>query len=157
MGNDALPLGRFIAGATETSAGRVKVIGVCIPYGMANVQFGTKASRPWQDHEQYLDGLSELLTVASPIPAIVMGDFNQSLIGRSSVPQHLRQKFRCTLPPDMTITTAQLSCNGKSAIDHIAICDNLAVESTATISHLRQDAKPLSDHFGVVAALSLHK
>ena len=157
LGSDALPPGRFIAGSTETSTGRVKVIGVCIPYGMANVQFGTKASRPWQDHEQYLDGLSELLTAASPIPTIVLGDFNQSLVGRSSVPRHLREKLRGTLPPDMNIATAQLDCNGKPAIDHIAISGNLAVESTAAISHLRHDAKPLSDHFGVVAALSLHK
>jgi len=157
FGSAALPAGRFITGSTETSVGRVKVIGVCIPYGMANVQFGTKASRPWQDHEQYLDGLSELLAVAPPVPTIVLGDFNQSLAGRSSVPQHLREKLRCTLPCDMTIATAQLNCNGKSAIDHIAINDNLAPESTAAISHMRQDTKPLSDHFGVVATLSFHK
>ena len=157
LGSDTLPPGRFIAGATETSEGWVKVIGVCIPYGMANVQFGTKASRPWQDHEQYLDGLSELLTVASPTPTIILGDFNQSLSGRSSVPRHLREKLRSALPPDMTIATAQLNCNSKPAIDHIAISDSLVPESTATISHLRQDSKPLSDHFGVVATLSFHK
>ena len=157
VGSKALPPGRFISGATETSAGVVKVIGVCIPYGMANVLFGTKASRPWQDHEQYLNGLSELLTVPPPTPTIVLGDFNQSLAGRSSVPRHLREKLRCTLPSNMTIATAQLNCNGKSAIDHIAISDNLAAKSTAAISHLRQDAKPLSDHFGVVATLSSHK
>ena len=157
LGSDALPPGRFVTGSTDTSVGRVKVIGVCIPYGMANVQFGTKASRPWQDHEQYLDGLSELLNVASSAPTIVLGDFNQSLAGRSSVPPHLREKLRCTFPLDMTIATAQLNCNGKSAIDHIAISNNLAAESTAAISRLRQDAKPLSDHFGVVATLSSNK
>ena len=154
LGSETLPPGRFIAGVTETSVGRVRIIGVCIPYGLANVQFGTKSSRPWQDHEQYLDGLSRLLTEASPIPTIVLGDFNQTLAGRSSVPQYLREKLRCTLPPHMTIATALLNCKGKSAIDHIAISGNLTAESTATISHLRQDAKPLSDHFGVVANLS---
>ena len=157
LGSKSLPPGRIIAGVTETPVGRVRVIGVCIPYGMANVQFGTKASRPWQDHEQYLDGLSALLTVTSLIPTIVIGDFNQPLTGRSSVPRHLREKLRSALPSDMTIATGQLNCNGKSAIDHIAISDDLAVESTATISRLRQDTKPLSDHFGVVATLSSQK
>ncbi len=157
FGSDALPPGRFIAGATETSAGRFRVIGLCIPYGMANVQFGTKSSRPWQDHEQYLDGLGDLLAAPSSASTIVLGDFNQPLAGRSSVPRRLREKLRGAFPPDMTIATAQLNFNGKSTIDHVALSADLAAEAIAAISHLRRDGRPLSDHFGVVAALSSHK
>ena len=154
LGSQTLPPGRFIAGTTETSVGSVRVIGVCIPYGMANVQFGTKSSRPWQDHEQYLNGLGELLTTLSPASTIVLGDFNQPLAGRSSVPHRLREKLRCAFPPDMSIATARLNLKGKSTIDHIALGADLAAESLGVISNLRDSAKPLSDHFGVVANLS---
>ncbi len=162
LGSGALPPGRFIAGATETSVGRVTVIGVCIPYHNANV--GVKTSGPWQDHAEYLDGLSGILKSKSPALLIVMGDFNQQIGQRRNPYPPLSQPVRAGLqetmqaggPPGLTIATAGLGLRGRRAIDHIAISGDLFAESVATIDNRTDDGEKLSDHFGVVADLSVH-
>lgn len=42
FGSETLPPGRFVSGATETPAGQVMAIGVCIPWHNANVNVGAK-------------------------------------------------------------------------------------------------------------------
>ena len=164
LGSDVLPPGRFIAGATETSVGRVAVIGVCIPYHNANVGVGVKTSGQWQDHAEYLGGLSGILKSKSPAPLIVMGDFNQQIGQWRNPYPPLSQPVRAGLqetmqaggPPGLTIATAALDLRGRRAIDHIAISGDLSAESVATIDNRTDDSGKLSDHFGVVADLSVH-
>ena len=55
----------------------------------------------------------------------------------------------------MTIATSALAYEGRKSIDHIALSEDLAVESLDVISNIR-DGPRLSDHFGVFADLSLH-
>ncbi len=162
VGSGVLPAGRFIAGTTETSVGQVTVIGVCIPYHNANVNFGAKTQAPWQDHAEYLDGLSCILKRASPARLIVMGDFNQQIGQRRNPYPPLSQPVRASLqeaiqagrPPGLTIATAGLGLRGRRAIDHMAISGDLCAESLATIDNVTSDGAKLSDHFGVVADLA---
>ena len=58
-----MPPGRFVFGVTQTSLGGVAVIGICIPWFGSRTEARRKLERrvPWEDHEQYLAGLAEVL------------------------------------------------------------------------------------------------
>ena len=153
VGHASLPPGRFVSGVTETNVGKVTVIGVCIPYSHSRV--GTRwGRRMWQDHEEYLDGLTSLLTRAPRTRLIVVGDFNQRIRQRSSTPLRLRAALQSALDPNLSIITAGLGFQGKRTIDHIALSGDLAAESLGVVSNVHEDGD-LSDHFGVVAELSV--
>ena len=158
VGIDSMPPGRFASGVTQTSLGEVTVIGVCIPWAGSRVSGSNVERERWEDHEQYLTGLAEVLERVSAKRLIVMGDFNQRIgqrIGqRSHTPQKLRQALQRTIPSRMTIATAALGRQGRRSIDHIALSEDLAAESLGVINNFQGDSK-LSDHFGVVAGLSL--
>ena len=152
LGCATLVPGRFVAGITDTTMGPLTVLGICIPWaGSRTARFGGK-QRHWQDHDEYLDGLKRLLTPIARHRVALMGDFNQRLGGKSNVPRRLREKLRQTLPPAMTITTADTAFAGRGTIDHIVVSDDLIASVVDTISNLDGERR-LSDHFGVVADL----
>ena len=155
VGIDSLPPGRFVSGVTRTSVGEVTVIGVCIPAsGMrTEASRGSERKAWWEDHEQYLHGLAEILGRPSAGRLVVMGDFNQRIRQGSYIPRRLRELLQKVFPEHMTIATPALGFQGKRCIDHIAISDDLAVESLGVISNMNGEAE-LSDHFGVVAEVS---
>ena len=153
VGHASLPPGRFVSGVTQTSVGEVTVIGVCIPYSASRV--GPPWNRRmWQDHEEYLAGLAGLLKRAPRTRLVVVGDFNQRIGQRSATPLRLRAALQSTLGPNLLIATAGLGFQGRRTIDHIALSQDLAAESLGVISNVHQDSD-LSDHFGVVADLSV--
>ena len=78
LGIDSMPPGRFVSGVTQTSLGEVTVIGVCIPWFGSRTEARRKLERKmqWEDHEQYLAGLTEVLARASAKRLMAMGDFN---------------------------------------------------------------------------------
>ena len=153
VGHASLPPGRFVSGVTQTSVGEVTVIGVCIPYSGSRV--GPPWNRRmWQDHEEYLAGLAGLLKRAPRTRLVVVGDFNQRIGQRSATPLRLRAALQSTLGPNLLIATAGLGFQGRRTIDHIALSEDLAAESLGVISNVHQD-DDLSDHFGVVADLSV--
>ena len=156
LGIDWMPPGRFAGGVTQTSIGTVTIVGVCIPWFGSRTEAGRKAGRKkqWEDHRQYLAGLTEVLARASAKHLIVMGDFNQTIGPDSRAPSGLQLALRRAFPSNsMTVATASLAFQGRRSIDHIALSDDLAVESLGVISNLH-DGRRLSDHFGVVAELS---
>ena len=156
LGVDSLPPGRFVSGVTRTSLGELTVVGVCIPWFGARSEARRAAERKqrWEDHEQYLDGLEHVLGRLSAQQLIVMGDFNQ-VIGPGGRAGHERQSaLRGAFPESMTIATSALTYEGRKSIDHVALSEDLAVESLGVISNIH-DGPRLSDHFGVTAALSL--
>ncbi|MXZ91571.1 MAG: endonuclease/exonuclease/phosphatase family protein [Chloroflexi bacterium] len=164
FGSETLPPGRFVAGAMETPVGKVMVIGVCIPWHNANVNVGAKNKKPWQDHSAYLHALVPILTDRSPIPLVLLGDFNQQIGQRrrpypplsQPVRAELRKTMQAARPSGLTIATAGLGLRGRRAIDHIAISGDLSAATLTTIDNLDGDRR-LSDHFGVAATLSSHK
>lgn len=42
LGNIDLPSGRFVAGTTQTAVGKIRFIGICIPWSYAHVTGGQK-------------------------------------------------------------------------------------------------------------------
>ena len=157
VGIDSLPPGRFASGVTKTSVGEVTVIGVCIPWrdSRTGASCGSERKAYWEDHEQYLHGLAEILGRPSAGRLVVMGDFNQQIGQGSYAPLRLRELLQRAFPQHMTIATPALGLEGDRLIDHIAISDDLAVESLGVISKWDGDTE-LSDgrHHGTVAELS---
>ncbi len=154
LGQPDMPPGRFISGITQTSLGEVTVVGVCIPWAMSRVRGSSIEKRKmWQDHREYLHGLEEVLSEISTHRLILMGDFNQRLVGRSNTPLDVRTALEQAIPPGVTVATSALGYQGRRTIDHIALSDDLVVESLGVISNIDGGGK-LSDHFGVFAYLS---
>ena len=154
-GVDSMPPGRFVAGVTQTSLGRVTIVGVCIPWFGSRTESWRESGRKkrWEDHRQYLAGLAEVLARAPAKHLIVVGDFNQTMGPGSRAPSELQSALRRTFASGMTVRTAGLAFEGRMSIDHLASSNDLAVESLGVISNLH-DRGRLSDHFGVVAKLS---
>ena len=155
VGIASMPPGRFVSGVTQTSVGEVTVIGVCIPWfgSRTEAKRGKKRKKQWQDHEEYLAGLTEVLGQSSAKRLIVMGDFNQRIGPASSARAELQSALLNAFPLRTTIATAALGFQGRRSIDHIVLSDDLAAEKISVISNIHNGRK-LSDHFGVVAEVS---
>ena len=155
VGLESMPPGRFVAGVTRTSLDDVTVVGVCIPWFGSRTEARRKSERRkrWEDHEQYLVGLTEILERRFAERVIVMGDFNQ-IIGPSSRASHeLQLLLQGAFSPNMSIATSELAFQGRRSIDHIALSGDFAVESVGVVSNIHNGRK-LSDHYGVVAEAS---
>ena len=155
VGLDSMPPGRFVAGVTQTTLGKVTVIGVCIPWFGSRTEARRKAERKkrWEDHEQYLAALTEVLGQASAKRLIVMGDFNQAIRSGSRACPELQQALQKAFPSSMKIHTSELVFQGRKSIDHIALSNDWVVGALDVISNIHEGRK-LSDHFGVVADLT---
>ena len=155
VGIDSMPPGRFVSGVTQTSVGEVTVIGVCIPWFGSRTEAKRKleCKMRWEDHEQYLASLAEVLRLGSARRLIVMGDFNQIVGPGSRARPELRAALQGAFLPSMTIATSDLDFEGRRSIDHIALSEDLAVKPLDVISNIH-DGRKLSDHFGVVAGVS---
>ena len=156
LGVDSLPSGRFVSGVTRTSLGELTVVGVCIPWFGSRTEawHGKERKKRWEDHDRYLEGLAQVLGCVSAQQLIVVGDFNQ-IIGSGSRAGRKRQlALQRAFPASMTIATSALGYEGRRGVDHIAASGDLAAESLGVVSNVH-DGRKLSDHFGVVADLSL--
>ena len=155
FGIASLPPGKFVSGVTHTSLGRVTVIGVCIPFHGARTRWtddGVKREA-WEDHQQYLAGLSEVLERTPPERLILTGDFNQQIGQPGYAPSKVRGSLRAAVPPHLTIATAALGDAGRRVIDHIALSEDLAARALGLIDRSYGD-RQLSDHHGIVAELT---
>ena len=153
LGSDVMPPGRFVSGVTRTSLGEVTVIGVCIPWADSRVRGTTVKRKRWEDHRQYLNGLSEVLDRTSLERLIVVGDFNQRIQQGGAVPFEMRKALQEVVASRMTIATAGLGFRGRRSIDHVALSGDLTAEYLRVISNWDGERR-LSDHFGVVAGIS---
>ena len=155
VGLDSMPPGRFVAGVTQTSVGDVTVVGVCIPWFGSRAEARRKIGRRkrWEDHEEYLVGLTEILERMPAERLIVMGDFNQVIGPGSRARRQLQLLLQGAFPPNMKIATSEIAFQGRKSIDHIALSEDFTVESIGVVSNV-DDGRKLSDHFGVFAELS---
>ena len=155
LGHKSMPPGRYVSGVTRSPVGEVAVIGICIPWHASRTQAqrGPDRKRWWEDHELYLECLSELLQGVQDRPLIVVGDFNQRIGQGRFVPVNLQSALQNAIPSHMTIATSALGHEGSRCIDHIALSDGLAAESMSVISNIDGD-RELSDHCGIAALLS---
>ncbi len=155
LGHESLTPGRFISGITQTSIGDVTVMGICIPWfgSRTEARRGAERRERWEDHQQYLGALTDLLARQPVRPTIIMGDFNQVIGAGARAPVHLRGALKEAFTSNMTIVTAEVSFEGHRNIDHIALSADLTCESVEPISNIH-DGKMLSDHYGIVATVS---
>ena len=154
LGIDSMPPGRFISGVTQTSLGEVRVVGVCIPWfgSRTEPRRGQERKVRWEDHAQYLAGLTEVLKRGSSERLIVMGDFNQIVGPGSRAPARLQLALHEAFQ-GMTVATSDLAFQGRRSIDHVALSKDFTAESVSVIRNTHGE-KRLSDHFGVAADLS---
>lgn len=150
IGDTRLPPGRFVAGVTETPAGQLQVIGVCIPWSMAHVTTGRKDSARWDEHMLYLEGLTALLKKQHDIPTVVIGDFNQRM-PRKLVPAMAADALEDAMQ-GLNVWTAGTSIEGleKQPVCHIAGSPMLSPRATWGISRDIDDVT-VSDHDGLIA------
>lgn len=156
VGSDLMTPGRYVCGVTQTSIGEITVMGICIPWfgSRTEARRGAERKARWEDHEQYISGLSEVLRQAPSERLIIMGDFNQKIGARSTAPARLRSALLSAIPPGMSIVTAAIGVQGRRTIDHIVLTEDMVAESLSVISNFHGDRK-LSDHFGIAATLSV--
>lgn len=152
VGDAVLPPGRYVAGVTQSPLGEVTVVGLCIPwFGCRTEAYrGGERKARWEDHADYLDGLTRILARLPGERLIVMGDFNQAIGVGGRAPKHLQTALQYAFPPGTVIVTADTAFQGRKTIDHIALGKDLAAESLDTISNVQGEGS-LSDHFGIAA------
>ena len=158
VGIEAMTPGRFVSGVTQTSLGPVTVVGICIPWfgSRTEARRGPERRERWEDHEQYLECLTEYMARVRTERLIVMGDFNQVIGKGSRAPVRLRAALEATFPPGVTIVTAELAYEGRKSIDHVVVSDDLAAESVEVIGNYDGEQR-LSDHFGVVVDINARR
>ena len=152
LGDKALPIGRFISGVTKTPIGEVRVVGVCIPYHMADVVYGTKDKKPWEQHITFLKILPSILQSYTR-PILIAGDFNQRIprakYGNRIAALEMQKAFN-----DYNIITKGIINNlSRAGIDHIAIDEKLKAEKILGWPNIIND-KRLSDHDGAGCELT---
>ncbi|MGJ8564014.1 MAG: endonuclease/exonuclease/phosphatase family protein [Alphaproteobacteria bacterium] len=127
-GDERLPIGRFISGVTKTDIGEVRVVGVCIPYHMADVVHGTQDKKPWEHHKTFLDVLPSILKRYER-PVVIAGDFNQQFprvkYGNHTAALKMEEAFR----DYQVVTQGVMEGMSRAGIDHIAIDKRLAKKS----------------------------
>ena len=157
-GLTSMPPGRYVSGVTRTSLGPVTVIGVCIPWfgSRTEASRGPGRRRRWEDHKRYLAGLTAILRRETSKRLIVMGDFNQVVGPGGRAPARTRSALRECFSSEIAIATGHVTFQGRKSIHHIALSEDLAVERVDVISNMLAE-RELSDHFGVVADLSLRR
>ena len=151
VGHSSLPSGRFIQGRTQTPAGELQVMGICIPWADAHVRTGRCDRERWQDHEAYLEGLLSVLRECANCPMIVAGDFNQRLPRRRQ-PEQVYQKLEKAFEA-LSIVTRGFEFEGRQAIDHIAVSPELFAGAPRAVPD-QIDGLKLSDHFGIIVELA---
>ena len=106
-----MPPGRYVSSVTQTPQAEVTVIGICIPWFGSRTRANREVERkaPWQDHEQYLGGLAEVLQREDVRRLIAMGDFNQIIGPGSHARPDLRLALHKAFSPSMEIVTSGLT------------------------------------------------
>ena len=153
LGDQSVPPGRFYAGVSDKSIGRVNVIGVCIPWSGLRVRGCEDGRKMWDDHREYLAGVTKVQARVSANSLIVMGDFNQRISQQGHTPLDLRMAIRRAIPTGMTMATSTLGKQGRRSINQIVLTDDLVAETLGVISNSFDDRR-VSDHFGIFADFS---
>jgi len=152
VGDKGLPIGRFVSGVTLTEVGEIRVVGVCIPYHMADVVHGTKDKKPWEQHKVFLEILPSILQGYSR-PVIIAGDFNQRIpkvkYGNHEAALKMQQAFKNY----NIVTQGIIDGLSRAGIDHIAINKQLSAKKVWGWSNIVNQNR-LSDHDGAGCTLT---
>ena len=153
VGDENLPVGRFISGITESRIGKIRVVGICIPYHMADVSHGTKDKKPWEQHIDFLKILPSILEKYTH-PIVIAGDFNQRYPLVKYGNKEAAKKMAETFSKYEIVTKGIIDGMSKAGIDHISIDNNLQTKSIWGWPNVI-DGTRLSDHDGAGCELVL--
>ena len=150
VGADGLDTTRFVAGTTTTPIGPVRVLGVCIPWHMAQVTSPPAPKmRPWELHHRYLEILTPMLRKLDG-PTVIAGDFNQRVPRVKGGNHAAAAALSTAFSPTAIVTAGTLDGVVRPGIDHIAITNDLDASRTWGWSN-EVDAVRVSDHDGAGA------
>ena len=90
----------------------------------------------WEDHEQYLAGLTQVRARASAKRLMAMGDFNQVVGPDSRARPELQRSLQRAFPPGATIASSAPVFQGRGSVDRIALSADWAVGSLGVISDI---------------------
>lgn len=155
VGDKNLPIGRFISGITESNIGDIRVVGLCIPYHMADVSHGAKDRKPWEQHKKFLKILPSILENYSR-PLIIAGDFNQRYPWTKYGNREASKIMEDTFTNQEIVTRGIINGMSKAGIDHIAINKTLETKSVWGWFNV-VDGIRLSDHDGAGCELICNK
>lgn len=147
IGDIDLPIGRFVTGVTDSGIGRVRVVGVCIPWHMANVRSGDRNRSPWEDHLRYLQALASVVARYDE-PLIVAGDFNQRIPRRRYGNKAAAEAMSAAFEGFDIVTSGEVDGLDAPAIDHVALGRGLGAERAWGWPPVAADVR-MSDHSGV--------
>jgi endonuclease/exonuclease/phosphatase family metal-dependent hydrolase len=148
IGSPLLPPGRFVAGTTKTPGGKVRFIGVCIPWRDAHVRSGQKNRKVWEDHLAYLENFPLVLTADRSVPIAIIGDFNQR-IPRDRQPKNVFSALTDVLSDLQVVTAGHMPEAPHSSIDHLAISNVLEPTKIESLNNYDANGKQMSDHYGL--------
>ena len=116
---------RFVAARTETTIGPILILGVCIPWHMAEAtKWASMKRKPWELHREFLVYLGDLMSDLDE-PFIVAGDFNQRIPRQKSGNKESAELLAQTFSELDIVTAGTLPGCEKPGIDHIAISSHL--------------------------------
>lgn len=153
IGDADLPHGRFVAGTTSTPLGDVRVIGVCIPWHMCDVNVGSRDRSPWEQHLRWLE-LFEPLIADPELPVVIAGDFNQRVPGRKGGRRDIAELLARVFTSYPIVTAGVPDGLNRQGIDHIAVDQRLEAALVRGWAH-DDGGTRMSDHDAVVAELRL--
>ncbi|QNL18632.1 endonuclease/exonuclease/phosphatase family protein [Hyphobacterium sp. CCMP332] len=153
MHDDLNEIGAAITATTSTEFGKVRVMGLCIPYHRATPFGSAERVRNWVQHGLFLGALYECLTgSAENRPDIIVGDFNRKLPsawGSKSLLEKLEETFS-----DYTIVTrGKLPPLDRKTVCHVAVKAGLECQAISLLDANDASGRARSDHNGVLVEL----
>lgn len=150
--HERLQSGAYLEAASLTPIGRIRFLGVCIPYHFASPAGVLPKARPWSEQLRFIGGLRSATTGMPDQTTVVLGDFNQyfpRIWGSKAASAVLIEALG-----DFQICTAgPIPGVDHPAIDHIALSPDLeAISVTGIDEHDGQ--RLLSDHFGLSVTIA---
>lgn len=153
VGAPGLDQTRFVSATTATPLGDVRVLGICIPYHMADVTTGPKPrSRPWERHMAYLESLTRMLA-GLRMATVIAGDFNQKIPRVKGGYRLAADTLQAAFVPTTIVTAGAPTGGTRPGIDHIAVSSQLRATSVWAWPQAI-DGVRMSDHEGAGADLT---
>ncbi len=147
VGIEDLDQTRFISAVTETPVGPLRVLGVCIPWHMAEVTYPIDVKyKPWELHIRYLELFGEVLAAADT-PTVVAGDFNQNVPREKYGNRAAAEAMETAFAPFEVLTRGTVAGGTRPGIDHIAVTKHLSATNTWGWPN-EINGNRLSDHDG---------
>ena len=153
IGNDDTRTGAYIAAATTTPLGPVRVVGLCAPHHMAAPIGVTPRPKMWTEQLIFWRGLKAMVAaLPRTLPLVIMGDFN-TYFPRVWGSKAAHAAALDALHDLQLVTTGLIPDVEAPAIDHLALSSGLTCERIRGLSRFSEDERALSDHFGISAQL----